>query len=49
VPEFSTYENARTTKILNDAIGAALTGNKTPEQALSDGQAEIDRILAPYR
>lgn len=49
VPEFSTHENARTTKVLNDAIAAALTGGKTPEQALSDAQAEIDRILRPYR
>lgn len=49
VPEFSTYENARTTKVLNDAIGAALTGAKTPEKALADGQAEIERILKPYR
>jgi sn-glycerol 3-phosphate transport system substrate-binding protein len=49
VPEFSTHENARTTKILNDAIAAALTGAKTAEQALSDAQAEIDRILRAYR
>jgi sn-glycerol 3-phosphate transport system substrate-binding protein len=49
VPEFSTHENARTTKVLNDALGAALTGSKTPEQALTDAQAEIDRILQPYR
>lgn len=49
VPEFSTHENARTTKALNDALGAALTGTKTPEQALSDAQAEIDRVLRPYR
>ena len=49
VPEFSTHENARTTKVLNDALGAALTGTKTPEQALADAQAEIDRILRPYR
>lgn len=49
VPEFSTHENARTTKVLNDALSAALTGAKTPEQALSDAQAEIDRILKPYR
>ncbi len=49
VPEFSTHENARTTKVLNDALAAALTGNKTPEQALTDAQAEIDRILRPYR
>lgn len=49
VPEFSTYENGRTTKILNDAIGAALTGAKTPQRALADAQTEIDRILRPYR
>ncbi len=49
VPEFSTYENARTTKVLNDAIGAALTGSKTPQRALADAQTEIDAILKPYR
>jgi sn-glycerol 3-phosphate transport system substrate-binding protein len=49
VPEFSTHENARTTKILDDALAAALTGNKTPEQALTEAQASIDAILKPYR
>lgn len=49
VPEFSTHENARTTKVLNDAIAAALTGGKSAEQALADAQAEIDRILRSYR
>lgn len=49
VPEFSTHESARTTKILNDALAAALTGGKSPEQALADAQAEIDTILKPYR
>jgi sn-glycerol 3-phosphate transport system substrate-binding protein len=49
VPEFSTHENARTTKILNDALAAALTGNKTAEVALSEAQDQIDRILKPYR
>ncbi len=49
VPEFSTYENARTTKVLNDAIGAALTGSKTPQKALADAQVEIDAILKQYR
>lgn len=49
VPEFSTHENARTTKVLNDALSAALTGTKTAEQALADAQVEIDRILTPYR
>jgi sn-glycerol 3-phosphate transport system substrate-binding protein len=49
VPEFSTYENARTTKTLNDGISAALTGAKTPQKALADAQEEIERILKPYR
>jgi sn-glycerol 3-phosphate transport system substrate-binding protein len=49
VPEFSTHENARTSKVLSDALAAALTGTKTPEKALADAQAEIDRILKPYR
>lgn len=49
VPEFSTYQNARTTKALNDGISAALTGAKTPQKAMADAQAEIDRILKPYR
>lgn len=49
VPEFSTYDNARTTAVLNTAIGAALTGQKTAEKALADAQAEIDRILRPFR
>jgi len=49
VPEFSTYDNARTTAILNTAIGAALTGVKPAERALADAQAEIERTLRPYR
>ena len=49
VPEWSTHENARTGKVLNDALAAALTGTKTPEKALADAQAEIERILKPYR
>lgn len=49
VPEFSTYDNARTTKILNDALAAALTGSKAPQKALADAQAEIVTILKPYR
>ncbi len=49
VPEFSTHENARTTKALNDGLAAALTGAKTPEKAMADAQAEIERILKPYK
>jgi sn-glycerol 3-phosphate transport system substrate-binding protein len=49
VAELSTHENQRVTKALNDGLQAALTGAKTPEQALKDAQREADRILRPYR
>ncbi len=49
VAEFSTHENQRVTKLLNDAIQAALNGTKTPAQALKDAQREADRILRPYK
>lgn len=49
VAEFSTHENQRVTKVLNDALQAALTGAKTPQQALSDAQRESDRILRAYK
>ena len=45
VAEFSTHENQRVTKALNDGLQAALTGTKTPAQAMKDAQAEADRIL----
>jgi len=45
----STPENQRVTKALNDGIQAALTGTKTPEQAMKDAQAEAARILRPYK
>ena len=49
VAEFSTHENQRVTKVLNDAIQAALNGTKTPAQALKDAQREADRILRSYK
>jgi sn-glycerol 3-phosphate transport system substrate-binding protein len=49
VAEFSTHDNQRVTKTLNDGIQAALTGTKTPEQAMKDAQAEAVRILKPYQ
>ena len=45
VAELSTHDNQRVTKALNDGIQAALTGAKTPEQAMKDAQAEATRIL----
>jgi len=34
---------------LNDGLQAALTGTKTPVQAMKDSQAEAERILVRYR
>ncbi|NRF50444.1 extracellular solute-binding protein, partial [Pseudomonas stutzeri] len=49
VAEFSTHENQRVTKTLNDALQAMLTGSKTPQQAMGDAQREADRVLRSYR
>ena len=49
VAELSTHENQRVTKALNDGLQAALTGSKTPAQAMKDAQAEAARILRPYK
>jgi sn-glycerol 3-phosphate transport system substrate-binding protein len=49
VAELSTHDNQRVTKALNDGLQAALTGAKTPEQAMAAAQAEAERILKPYR
>jgi sn-glycerol 3-phosphate transport system substrate-binding protein len=49
VAELSTHDNQRVTKALNDGLQAALTGNKTPEQAMKDAQAEATRILRPFQ
>jgi sn-glycerol 3-phosphate transport system substrate-binding protein len=47
--ELSTHDNQRVTKALNDGLQAALTGTKTPEQAMKDAQREAERLLKPYR
>ena len=49
VAELSTHDNQRVTKALNDGLQAALTGGKTPEQALKDAQVEATRLLRPYQ
>ncbi|PTW59859.1 carbohydrate ABC transporter substrate-binding protein (CUT1 family) [Breoghania corrubedonensis] len=49
IPEFSTYETARVREALNNAIQAALTGSKTPKDALAEAQATAERLLQPYR
>jgi len=47
--EFSTHDNQRVTKALNDGLQAALTGTKTPAQAMKDAQAEAERLLRSYK
>src|SRR5436190_14942246 len=47
--ELSTHDNQRVTQALNDGLQAALTGTKTPEQALKDAQREAERLLRPYK
>ena len=49
VAEFSTHDNQRVTKVLNDAVQAALNGTKTSAQAMKDAQKEADRILRSYK
>jgi sn-glycerol 3-phosphate transport system substrate-binding protein len=49
VAELSTHDNQRVTKALNDGIQAALTGKKTPAQAMKDAQNEAKRILRRYQ
>jgi len=47
--EFSTHDNQRVTKALNDGLQAALTGAKSPAQAMQDAQKEADRLLRSYK
>lgn len=47
--ELSTHENPRVTQIFSDALEAAITGQKTPEDALKAAQAKADQVLAAYR
>lgn len=49
VAEFSTFETARVRDGLNNAIQAALTGAKSPEDALADAQSAAVRLLRDYQ
>ncbi|MCB8888227.1 ABC transporter substrate-binding protein [Vreelandella malpeensis] len=46
--ELATHEGGRIRRTLDNAVQAALTGQMTPEQALTQAQAEADRILRRY-
>jgi sn-glycerol 3-phosphate transport system substrate-binding protein len=47
--ELSTYQTGRVRKLLDDGIQAALTGSKTPAEALGEAQDQADRLLRPFR
>ncbi len=47
--ELATYQTGRIRKALDDAIQAALTGAKSPEDALGEAQSTADRLLKSYR
>jgi sn-glycerol 3-phosphate transport system substrate-binding protein len=47
--EFSTHENQRVVKALNDGLPAALTGSKPAEAAMKDAQREAERILRQFK
>ncbi|AEC21598.1 glycerol-3-phosphate-binding periplasmic protein, precursor [Pusillimonas sp. T7-7] len=49
VAEFSTHDNQRVTKLLNDNLQAILTNAKTAEEAMKDAQSEANRLLRSYK
>lgn len=49
VAEFSTFETARVRDGLNNAIQSALTGAKSPADALAEAQAAAVRLLSDYQ
>ncbi|RBI70312.1 ABC transporter substrate-binding protein [Roseovarius sp. TE539] len=49
VAEFSTFETARVRDGLNAAIQSALTGDKSPQEALEEAQASAERQLRAYK
>jgi len=48
-PELSTFQTGRVRKALDDAIQAAITGSKSPADALKAAQAESERLLKSYK
>ncbi|WP_234053060.1 MULTISPECIES: ABC transporter substrate-binding protein [unclassified Xanthobacter] len=49
IAEFSTWDTARVREALNNAIQAALTGTKTPAEALKGAQATANGLLKPFK
>ncbi|WP_454916468.1 ABC transporter substrate-binding protein [Xanthobacter sediminis] len=49
IAEFSTWQTARVREALNNAVQAALTGTKTPAEALKAAQATANQLLKPFK
>lgn len=49
VAELSTYENSLVSSFLNDAISAAIAGEKTAADALAEAQSKAEAVLKNYR
>lgn len=48
-PELSTYNSVQIQEAMNHAIEAAVTGAKTPAEALEAAQKQADRLLKAYQ
>ena len=49
VAELSTHDNQRVTTALNNGLQAALTGSKSPADAMRDSQREATRLLKDFK
>lgn len=47
--EFSTHSGPQVQKAFGDELQAALTGKKTPQQAMDDAQKNVDNVLKQFR
>jgi sn-glycerol 3-phosphate transport system substrate-binding protein len=47
--ELATYNNVQIQELLNHAVEAAVTGNKTAQQALNDSQQQADNVLKAFK
>lgn len=49
VAELSTYENKLVSKIFNDALASAISGEVSAADAMKDAQVKADEVLKAYR
>ncbi|SDZ56459.1 carbohydrate ABC transporter substrate-binding protein, CUT1 family [Jannaschia faecimaris] len=47
--EFATFQRAKVTQYLVDAIESVVTGNNTAEAALAEAQEQADEVLSEYK